>query len=213
MRVIAIIPAYNEEKTIGDVLEVVKKTDIVDSIIVVSDGSTDGTVEVARSHGVHVIELKENLGKGGAMSAGMVSSESDIILFLDADLLGLTEAHVRSLVQPVMTGEAEMTLGLFDRGRLATDLALKVAPFLTGQRAVRRSLLEQISDMEISRFGVEVAITRHIEHRGIPVKAVTLHDMSHVMKEEKMGLVKGFAARMKMYWEIVKSLIQLEQFK
>jgi polyisoprenyl-phosphate glycosyltransferase len=213
MRVIAIIPAYNEEKTIGDVLEVVKKTDIVDSIIVVSDGSTDGTVEVARSHGVHVIELKENLGKGGAMSAGMVSSESDIILFLDADLLGLTEAHVRSLVQPVMTGEAEMTLGLFDRGRLATDLALKVAPFLTGQRAVRRSLLEQISDMEISRFGVEVAITRHIEHRGIPVKAVTLHDMSHVMKEEKMGLVKGFAARMKMYWEIVKSLIQIEQFK
>lgn len=213
MRVIAIVPAYNEEKTIGDVLRVLKETDIIHAIVVVSDGSTDGTVEVARGYGVTVIALEENLGKGGAMSAGLESTEGDIILFLDADLIGLTQAHVRSLVLPVMTGEAEMTLGLFDRGRIVTDLAQKVAPYLSGQRAVRRSLLEKISDMDISRFGVEVALTRYIDEHAVRVQEVVLPDMSHVMKEEKLGLVKGLAARIKMYWEIVKYFTRTDQFK
>ncbi len=213
MRVIAIIPAYNEEKTIGDVLQVLQETDLIDTIVVVSDGSTDGTVDVAREYDVVVIELAENMGKGGAMAAGLESTEADVILFLDADLIGLTQAHVRSLLDPVISGRAEMTLGIFERGRMVTDLAQKVAPYLSGQRAVRRSLLEKISDMDITRFGVEVALTQYIEEHGIRVEEVVLSDMSHVMKEEKLGLVKGLAARFKMYWEIVKYFARIEQFK
>lgn len=210
MNVIAIIPAYNEEKTIGEVLTVLKEIDVIERIVVVSDGSTDGTVDVAREFDVHVIELHENMGKGGAMKAGFESAEAEVILFLDADLLGLTSHHVHSLLEPVLTGEAEMTLGIFGGGRIVTDLAQKVAPYLSGQRAVRRSLLEKISDMDIARFGVEVALTRQIENQGVRVKEVLLTDMSHVMKEEKMGIVKGFAARIKMYWEIVKYITKME---
>lgn len=213
MRVIAIIPAYNEEKTIGDVLQVLQETDLIDTIVVVSDGSTDGTVDVAGEYDVVVIELAENMGKGGAMAAGLESTEADVILFLDADLIGLTQAHVRSLLDPVISGRAEMTLGIFERGRMVTDLAQKVAPYLSGQRAVRRSLLEKISDMDITRFGVEVALTQYIEEHGVRVEEVVLSDMSHVMKEEKLGLVKGLAARFKMYWEIVKYFARIEQFK
>ncbi len=210
MNVIAIIPAYNEEKTIGEVLTVLKEIDVIDRIVVVSDGSTDGTVDVAREFDVHVIELHENMGKGGAMKAGFESAEAEVILFLDADLLGLTSHHVHALLEPVLTGEAEMTLGIFGGGRMVTDLAQKVAPYLSGQRAVRRSLLEQISDMDIARFGVEVALTRQIENQDIRVKEVVLTDMSHVMKEEKLGIVKGLAARIKMYWEIVKYFTKME---
>lgn len=210
MNVIAIIPAYNEEKTIGEVLTVLKEIDVIDRIVVVSDGSTDGTVDVAREFDVHVIELYENMGKGGAMKAGFESAEAEVILFLDADLLGLTSDHVHALLEPVLTGEAEMTLGIFGGGRMVTDLAQKVAPYLSGQRAVRRSLLEQISDMDIARFGVEVALTRQIENQDIRVKEVVLTDMSHVMKEEKLGIVKGLAARIKMYWEIVKYFTKME---
>jgi polyisoprenyl-phosphate glycosyltransferase len=210
VKVIAIIPAYNEEKTIGEVLRVLKDIAVIDRIVVVSDGSTDGTVDVAREYDVDVIELQENKGKGGAMKAGLDSADAEVILFLDADLLGLTSGHVLSLLKPVMTGEADMTLGLFGGGRMVTDLAQKVAPYLSGQRAVRRSLLEQISDMDIARFGVEVAITRQIESQGTRVKEVVLPDMSHVMKEEKLGIVKGFAARIKMYWEIVKYFTKIE---
>ena len=213
MKTIAIVPAYNEEKTIGDVLQALIDTPAIQSIVMVSDGSTDGTVEVARGFGVTVVDLEENMGKGGAMAAGLETTEADVILFLDADLIGLTVDHVNALLEPVISGEADMTVGIFDRGRIVTDLAQRVAPYLSGQRAVRRTLLEQISDMDISRFGVELALTQHIEEQGTRVQEVVLSDMSHVMKEEKLGLVKGLAARFKMYWEIVKYVTRMEQFK
>lgn len=209
MDVMAIIPAYNEEKTIGDVLAVLKEVSLVKKIIVVSDGSTDHTVQVARSYDVEVVELEENRGKGGALKAGLESVKADVVLFLDADLLGLTPEHVYNLLQPVISNEADMTIGIFEKGRIATDLAQKMAPYLSGQRALKFFLLEQISDLDVARFGVEVALNRFMESSKISVKEVILRDMSHVMKEEKFGVWKGMAARMKMYWEIIKYLTRV----
>ncbi|MEW5920223.1 MAG: glycosyltransferase family 2 protein [Bacillota bacterium] len=213
MDVMAIIPAYNEEKTIGEVIAVLKEVSLVKKIIVVSDGSTDYTVRVARSHGVEVLELRENRGKGGALKAGLDNVKADVVLFLDADLLGLTPEHVYNLLRPVTSNEADMTIGIFKKGRIATDLAQKMAPYLSGQRALKSFLLEQISDLDIARFGVEVALNRLMESSKITVKEVLLHDMSHVMKEEKLGVFKGTAARMKMYWEIIKYRTRVNSLK
>lgn len=208
MTITCIIPAYNEEKTIGNILDVIKEVEIIDEIIVVSDGSIDKTVDVALSKGVKVVELKENRGKGGAMKAGLENSQGDIILFLDADLIGLTPHHIESLVEPVKSGRVPMSLGIFTNGRKTTDLAQKFAPYLSGQRAIKRELINTISHLEVSRFGVELALTRLVERENIDVEIVPLPDMSHVMKEEKLGLVKGFMARLKMYWEIVNYLFK-----
>lgn len=211
MRISVIIPAYNEEKTIGGVLAVVTKCKFIHQIIVVSDGSTDGTVETARRFsGVQVVELKNNRGKGGAMKAGLEHTRSGIILFLDADLIGLTEEHILALLEPIRGGDAVMSLGLFEKGRVATDLAQKVAPYLTGQRALQRDLLNDISDLDLSRFGVEVALHRYVEENNLPVALVNLPDLSHLMKEEKLGLWKGLAARGKMYWEILKYAAKID---
>jgi polyisoprenyl-phosphate glycosyltransferase len=205
MRTAAIIPAFNESKTIGEVLAVLQKCSLVDQIIVVSDGSSDNTVEVALEYDdIEVIELLENRGKGGAIKAGLDHTPAEILLFLDADLIGLTEAHVASLISPVIDGKALMAVGLFEKGRVATDIAQKMAPFLSGQRALKRQLLESISDLDLSRFGAEVALHRYVEEQHIPVSMVTLPDLSHVMKEEKLGFWKGIAARGKMYWEIIR---------
>ena len=206
METIAIIPAFNEEKTIGDVLQVLEKAALIKKIIVVSDGSTDNTVEVARNFDVEVVDLEENRGKGGALKAGLENFKADVVLFLDADLIGLTVEHVNSLLKPVLEDGVDMTIGIFEKGRIATDLAQKMAPQLSGQRAVKFSLLEQISDIDVARFGVEVALNRFMESSGTKVQEVVLSDMSHVMKEEKLGVWKGMAARMKMYWEIIKYL-------
>lgn len=213
METIAIIPAYNEEKNIGHVLSVLKDVDLIKKVIVVSDGSTDDTVNVAKSYGVEIIELKENRGKGGALKAGLDNFQADVVLFLDADLLGLTEKHVLNLVEPVINDEADMTIGIFEKGRIATDLAQKMAPYLSGQRALKFSLLEKISDLDVARFGVELALNRFMESSNIRVKEVLLYDMSHVMKEEKMGVWKGMAARMKMYWEIIKYLTRVNTLR
>ena len=205
-RVSLVIPAYNEADTIGPVLDVVRSMPDIDQVIVVSDGSTDATAVVARMAGARVVELPTNQGKGAAMLMGVEAAQgSDVIVFLDADLVGLTAAHVRALLEPVLSGEVEATVGVFEGGRVSTDLALALAPFLSGQRALRRHLMEKVAIGD-SRFGVELALNRALKRRGVSIREVVLQDLSQVMKEEKMGLAKGLAARMRMYWEIIREI-------
>jgi len=206
MKVAVIVPAYNEEENIGRVLPVVLAAPGIDEVIVVSDGSRDRTAAIARSMGCRVVELACNLGKGGAMMAGARATEAEVLLFLDADLIGLQVSHVRALLEPVVSGQADMTVGVFTDGRLATDLAQKLAPFLSGQRALRRKLLEDIPDLDRTGFGVEVAISRYAERARLRVVKVPLDGVAQRIKEEKAGLWRGFRARMRMYWEILKTV-------
>ncbi len=203
MTTVAIIPAYNEEETIGEVLEVLKKVTLLDKILVVSDGSTDQTVQVAQQHGVQVIALGKNIGKGGAMQVGLENGAADVILFLDADLIGLKTYHVKDLLAPILKDEADVTLGIFKNGRIVTDFAQKVLPKLSGQRAIRAEVLKGVSGLEVSRFGVEVALNNYMKKANVRVTKVCLANMSHLTKEEKLGFFKGVNARMKMYWEII----------
>lgn len=211
MKVTAIIPAYNEEKTVGNVLGTLRRSKLVDEIIVVSDGSEDNTAAAAQEHqGVQVIDLLQNRGKGGAVMAGLKRCSSEVILVLDADLIGLTEEHIESLLKPVLSGEVLMSIGVFEKGRVTTDIAQKVAPFLSGQRALKRDLLENISDLDLTRFGIEVALHQYCDENEIPSAEVQLSDLSHVMKEEKLGLWKGMWARAVMYFEIIKYLLRID---
>ncbi len=201
----AIIPAYNEEKYIGDVLSVLLPVEYLSEIIVVNDGSTDRTSEIARSFGVTVIDLPSNQGKGAAMRQGLLHTEASVILFLDADLIGLTSLQVCDLLLPVMQNYADMTLGLFHSGRAVTDIAQKITPFLTGQRAVKRWVLDALTEEDwLSGFGIEVTLTRIAKNLNIRMLEIPLINVTHAMKEEKMGIVRGVAARAKMYWEIAK---------
>ncbi len=204
--VTVVIPAYNEGKTIGEVIKVAKNVNLIDRIIVVSDGSTDDTVDVAKKHNVEILELENNIGKGGALSRGVDATHSEIILFLDADLIGLNERHIIDLLMPVIEQEVDMAIGVFSNGRLTTDLAQRVAPYLSGQRAIKRYVFESIPNIDITRYGVEIALTKYVMNNKIKTKEVPLENLTHVMKEEKLGVVKGFATRLKMYWDIVKIL-------
>ena len=206
MCVSAIIPAYNEEKTIGGVLRTIKSVSLITEIIVISDGSTDGTAQIARNYGAHVIELSENIGKGGAIKAGLDRCSFDILLLLDADLIGLKSSHIVDLLMPVIKDEADMTVGIFKKGRAFTDIAQKIAPNLSGQRALKKYILEEIHNIDLIRYGLEVALTKLVNNDSYRVKEIYLQDITHLTKEEKMGLVHGFSSRMKMYWDIVKVL-------
>ena len=211
MKAAALIPAYNEENTISGVIEALLSSDLIDEIIVISDGSVDGTVDNAiQFDGIKVVELLENRGKGGAVKAGLDRCSNDIILILDADLIGLTLKHIEALLKPVLMNDAEMSVGVFEKGRAATDLAQKMAPFLSGQRALKRELLENISDLDLSRFGIEVALHQYVEENEINTVLVQLPDLSHVMKEEKLGVLKGVSARARMYWEIIKYMVKAD---
>src|SRR5579875_1950647 len=105
-KVAAVIPAYNEVGRIRRVLDALKATPEVSEIIVVSDGSTDGTYEAACAvPGVQAIQLPRNKGKGGAMREGAMRTQADVLIFFDADLIGLKPEHIRDLISPVCAGE------------------------------------------------------------------------------------------------------------
>lgn len=209
LNVALIIPAYNEAARIPAVLSALEDSrDLWHELLVVDDGSTDGSASVARGMGARVHELHRNRGKGAAMWAGAQATDAEVLCFLDADLRGLTRAHVEALLQPVLRGEAEMTVGLFRGGRGSTDLSHRVAPWVSGQRAILRRSFLQVPQIAASRQGVEALLTRAARTLRWRVVDVPWAGVTHAMKEEKLGPLRGFLARLRMYGEITAGLLQ-----
>jgi glycosyltransferase involved in cell wall biosynthesis len=203
-RVAVIVPAYNEESRIANVLWAAQQSRFADEIVVVSDGSTDGTATVAkRFNGVQVLEFPTNRGKGAAMSAGVRATKADIVVFLDADLIGLRGEHVDVIVRPLMANLCDMCIGIFRGGKFWSDTAQKFAPTISGQRAMRRSLFLGVPHMDELRMGVEVSINAYVKQKKARVQRVILRGVANSHKEQKLGLVEGSKARLQMYGEMV----------
>jgi polyisoprenyl-phosphate glycosyltransferase len=208
LKIAAVMPAYNEAARIEDVLSAVTHAPSIDEIVVVNDGSTDRTAEVVESYGgVRLVNLPANGGKGGAMVAGASATDADVLVFLDSDLIGLKPSHVEALVAPVRLGRAQMAVGRFQGGRKLTDWSQRLAPNISGQRAIRREVFERIPSIAQSRYGVEMAITRFCRHYCVPTETVRLAGVTHPMKEEKLGVVRGWASRARMYCEIMRIVL------
>ncbi|ULH16404.1 glycosyltransferase family 2 protein [Deinococcus sp. KNUC1210] len=197
-----VIPAYNEAQTVADVVRVALL--LTPLVIVASDGSTDGTAQVARDAGAQVVELTQNVGKGPALYAGLKAAEghADYVLMLDADLLGLTPTHLDILLRPVQSGKLDMSIGIFDGGGLMTDLGNKLTPHLSGQRACRLRWLLNVPGLGQERWP-EPAITDALKRSGVRWDYVELPQLGQVMKEEKRGFWKGVGYRSRMYVDLL----------
>ena len=215
LRVCAVVPAHNEAERIGAVLDTLAAAPEVDAVIVVDDGSTDDTFAAVQNHEaaqgklakVSVLRQTPNKGKGAAMLHGAGRAEAfDILLFFDADLVGLTPAHVADILAPVVSGRVVMALGVFRGGRGATTLAQKIAPNISGQRAIRRDVFLSVPNLAASGYGVELAITNHVLENGLPMVQVVLQDVTHPMKEEKLGFLRGFVSRLRMYYQMLPQI-------
>lgn len=210
--VCAVIPAYNEAARIGAVLDTLAASPEVDAVIVVNDGSTDATLAAATAHPaaqgkmakVTVLSQTPNRGKGAAMCLGAAQADAaDVLLFFDADLIGLTPAHVSALLHPVTSGAVVMALGVFRGGRGATTLAQRIAPNISGQRAIRRDVFRSVPNLLTAGYGVELAITNYVIGERLPTTQVVLQDVTHPMKEEKLGFVRGAWSRLRMYYQML----------
>jgi glycosyltransferase involved in cell wall biosynthesis len=214
LKVAAIVPAYNERDRIEVVLDAIRKAQAVDEILVVSDGSTDGTYELVASQiDLKAIDLGKNRGKGYAMRVGAENTDADLVLFLDADLIGLRADQVDAIVRPVAQRQADMAIGIFKDGRGVTDIAQFLTPYISGQRALHRDTFLGIPHLGQLRSGVETAMTKYFRARRLRVERVTLAGCTHAMKEEKLGVLKGVPARARMYYDIGKILLDGSRFK
>ncbi len=204
-----IIPAYNEARRIHKVLLAALESKLATEIIVVSDGSLDDTAAMARKvDAVKVIELTSNLGKGGAMAIGVNATEAKILAFVDADLIGLNGEHIDTIIRPILEAQCEMCVGVFRGGKVWSDSAQRIAPFLSGQRAMTRELWEAVPFVAELRLGVELALTTTAKRRRSKVLRVVLPGVSNTHKEQKLGLMKGIAARTRMYREITQAMVK-----
>ncbi len=197
--VTAVIPAWNEAKTVGAVVYAALDACLVDDVVVVDNASSDGTATVAAAHGARVV-YEPVPGKGEAMRAGVAAAPgSDTIVFLDADLVGLRPHHIDHLVARVLAHDADMTCGLFDRGPLANPLFLRRLPVLTGQRALPRWLFDQLDDHDLRGYRVEAALNSLVAQRGLVRHDAVVPGLWHRTKEEKLGShVVGHASKLKM---------------
>lgn len=209
MGVSVVIPAYNEADRIGAVLEPVLRSSLVDEIIVVDDGSSDGTAEQAEKFPVRVLRLEGNRGKAAALEAGVAHAKNDVFLFLDADLVGLRSEHVDRLVRSFVDGRLDMVVGVFSDGRRNTDFAQKINPYASGQRVLPRRLWERANEnVHKMNFGIEIALSRLAAKEGWAKEYVKLDGVTHVLKEEKRGFARGLADRFRMYGDMVKWLFK-----
>lgn len=209
MSVTAIIPAYNEEKTLPQVLSGIAHCPDIYEIIVVDDGSWDRTSEVATQFGARVVRT-EHQGKGAALYAGASAAKSELVLFLDADLKGFECRHVSRLLEPVCSGKAAMSVGLRDRG-FGFSVWLPLLPLIGGERAMMRATflaLYEHAGSEARSFGIETVMNAYCRANHLSIVTVPLPGVTQVTKEQKYGLCTGGIARMCMIWHILDAEVR-----
>ena len=180
-----IVPVYNEEKTLHEVLsrleKIVEKINM--EIIVVDDGSIDRTANIARSFQlVKLVSHERNLGKGAAIASGLTHSKGDVIVVQDADLEYLPE-EIPRIVQPILEnrgdavygsrfmGRCEEMRGVHRIGNVILSLSAsvlfrrRITDVMTGHKAFRKEVIEPIK-LDEKGFGIEAEITAKLARNG-----------------------------------------------
>ncbi|MGE5405061.1 MAG: glycosyltransferase family 2 protein [Candidatus Saccharibacteria bacterium] len=215
MSVVAIVPAYNEEDRIAATIVAIKTIESIDRILVVNDGSTDRTVEIARAAGVEVLEMPGNVGKGQALTNAAKTINDDIVLFLDADL-GATASEAAKLLPPVLNGEADLTIAQFPppkkkggfgfvKGLAAWGIGregMKSCEPLSGQRAMTLKLLQDVLPFR-SGFGIEIGMTIRALRKGYRILEIPV-EMTHA---ETGRDIKGFIHRGRQFLDVFKVIL------
>ena len=223
-RIAVVIPAFNEADNIGYVLEQIpaEVCGVETAVLVVDDGSRDGTEEVAEAHGAVVARHVVNRGGGAALRTGyrlMVDSEATIVVTLDADGQHLP-SEMPDLVKPVLDGEVDVAhgsrvLGHADKNHFAREIGIvffnrtvslitrtHVTDCSNGYRAVRTTVLPQLvlkqEQFHTSEFMIE-AIKRGVPAREVPVTVEQrLHGSSKKPAVLRYGV--GFANAIMRAW-------------
>ncbi len=196
-----VIPAYNEADRVGATVTAAAALPDVDVIVVVDDGSRDGTARVAGQAGASVLRHARNRGKAAAMETGAEAvrlldqrEPREIprhLLFLDADL-GATAAAAGPLIAPVADGTADLAIAVFanrvKQGGHGFVVGLSAAGIrratgwtpaqpLNGQRCLTRTAFDTARPLARG-FGVETAMTIDLKRKGLRITEVEV-DLAH----------------------------------
>jgi len=210
-----IIPAFNEAAFLPEVIRRVGETPYDKEIIVVDDGSTDGTCEYLKglaSENIKVIVHDKNIGKGAAMRTGIAVATGDIVIVQDADL-EYDPKDYPVLLEPIIQGKADVVYGsrflggphrvLFFWHSIGNSLItlisnmftdLNLTDMETGYKAFRKKVFETIT-IESNRFGFEPEITAKVAKKGFRIYEVPISYSGRSYREgKKITWKDGFKA-------------------
>jgi len=216
-----IIPCYNEEATIAQALDAVLAEDTPKEVIVVDDGSTDRTLEIAGNyvgrHEVRIIELPENRGKGYAIREAIKQVTGDVVIIQDADL-EYDPRQFPQMIAPIARGEADVVYGSRFRGsikgmRLPNLIANRVLAWTAGllyraritdeatcYKAFRTETLKAI-DLRCRRFEFCPEVTAKLLKRGVKIHEVPIHYTARTAAQgKKITWIDGLEAM----WTLIK---------
>lgn len=206
-RITAIVPFYNEEKTLACVLESLLKNPLIHEIICINDGSTDDSLTVVKTFQKRVllINFRKNHGKGYALATGIKKATGDIVLFIDADIKNLKPSHIKTLLKPFDANGIKTVLGYPPPKHYFARLFLP----LTGERAYyKKDLLPHIKKMAKTGYGVETYLNALFPQEEIAI--VPLRGLQLLEKREKYGLRKSFRGEMRALVQISLEMAKQE---
>lgn len=191
-----VIPAHNEAPFIAGVIDTARAVPEVDEILVVDDGSSDGTAEVAAQEGARVVSHESNQGKGVAMSTGCRNSWCDVLIFLDGDLQNMSPVKIGRIIEPFRDGMDFVKTRFRRRGGRVTQLTARpmLGHFfpeiderfeqpLSGQIGIKRELMSRL-EME-DDMGVDLGLLIDVVERGARVAEVSIGQIDHDERELK----------------------------
>jgi glycosyltransferase involved in cell wall biosynthesis len=217
MKLTVVIPVFNEKNTIDEILRRVQAVDVgIDKeIIIVDDGSTDGTREILQplaSPAIKIILHEKNAGKGGALQTGFSHAEGDVVLIQDADL-EYDPREYPALLEPILDGRADVVYGSRFLGgphrvlffwhyvgnKTLTTFSnmlynLNLTDMETCYKVFKREILQKIR-LKSKRFGVEPEITAKVAKLKCRIYEVPISYSGRDYTEgKKIGWKDGIAA-------------------
>jgi glycosyltransferase involved in cell wall biosynthesis len=216
MKISIVIPAYNEINSILELYGAVKAVNLEKEIILVDDGSTDGTRELLKQlndSGTTVILHDCNKGKGAALRSGFQKATGDIVIIQDADLEYDPQQYPK-LIQPILDGKADVVYGsrfvtgeyrrvLFFWHMLGNNFLtffsnmltnLNLSDMETCYKVFTRDILNRLT-IEEDRFGFEPEITAKIAKMNVRIFEVGISYSGRTYKEgKKIGWKDGLSA-------------------
>ncbi len=193
-RFTCLVPAFNEAERLPGVLAAVVGHPSVDRVVVIDDGSTDGTGEVALRHGAELLRTPCNGGKTHALRLGLETVSTSHVVLIDADLVGLTPGVVSSLIAPVAAGAAYASVSL--RGNAPWVWRRIGIDYISGERVLPTALIANRLEAldRLRRFGFEVFLNELLVEEGRPIRIVRWPEVASPAKSDKRGLWRGLLA-------------------
>lgn len=205
VKISVIIPAYNEAENIIKVLKSLKQVTAIEEIIVISDGSTDDTVNlVIEFGGAKVIPLPQNVGKTKAVCQGVAEAEHPTIMFCDADLINLNQNHISNLAYKYFEG---FDMVIMDKGSQPWIFkkVLKSVPAISGTRILDKAQFLKVPFQETDRFQFENRINDYFLENDLTIAISPGEGIYDRRKFVKYSFFRGLILDLKGGLEVIAS--------